>query len=203
MRGTYNLISEKIDLHGTLKTVAEVSKTTHGIKSLMLKVLDPFFKNKPRRLPGSGNYRHLRPPGVWLGPGRSKPLPFERESASVRTSGTCKAEMIQSRNARAAYLQSENHIKSPSMSSIRGTSRKKLCLDRKGAIVLETELIGAPLLWRSSADRYVVVFLRGRWRCYRVRRQRVASTGAHGNHGLDPRLVAYGVISGYPKGDNV
>jgi AsmA-like C-terminal region len=47
MRGTYNLISAKIDLHGTLKTQAEVSKTTHGIKSLMLKVLDPFFKNKP------------------------------------------------------------------------------------------------------------------------------------------------------------
>jgi len=47
MQGTYNLISAKIDLHGTLKTQAEVSKTTHGIKSLMLKVLDPFFKNKP------------------------------------------------------------------------------------------------------------------------------------------------------------
>jgi AsmA-like protein len=48
MQGTYNLISERIDLHGTLKTDAEVSKTTHGIKSLMLKILDPFFKNKPR-----------------------------------------------------------------------------------------------------------------------------------------------------------
>jgi AsmA-like C-terminal region len=47
MRGTYNLISTKIDLHGTLKTQEEVSKTTHGIKSVMLKVLDPFFKNKP------------------------------------------------------------------------------------------------------------------------------------------------------------
>ncbi len=47
MRGTYDLISEKIDLHGTLKTEAEVSKTTHGLKALMLKVLDPFFKNKP------------------------------------------------------------------------------------------------------------------------------------------------------------
>jgi hypothetical protein len=47
MQGTYNLISQKIDLHGTLKTEAEVSKTTHGIKALMLKVLDPFFKNKP------------------------------------------------------------------------------------------------------------------------------------------------------------
>lgn len=47
MQGTYNLISERIDLHGTLKTEAEVSKTTHGLKALMLKVLDPFFKNKP------------------------------------------------------------------------------------------------------------------------------------------------------------
>jgi hypothetical protein len=47
MRGTYNLISEKIDLHGSLKTEAEVSKTTHGFKALILKMLDPFFKNKP------------------------------------------------------------------------------------------------------------------------------------------------------------
>jgi AsmA-like C-terminal region len=47
MQGTYDLIREKIDLHGTLKTEAEVSKTTHGIKALMLKMLDPFFKNKP------------------------------------------------------------------------------------------------------------------------------------------------------------
>jgi hypothetical protein len=47
MQGTYNLISERIDLRGTLKTEAEISKTTHGIKALMLKVLDPFFKNKP------------------------------------------------------------------------------------------------------------------------------------------------------------
>ena len=46
MQGTYSLITEKIDLRGTLKTDAEVSKTTHGIKSLMLKMLDPFFKNK-------------------------------------------------------------------------------------------------------------------------------------------------------------
>ena len=62
MQGTYSLITEKIDLHGTLKTDAEVSKTTHGIKSLMLKVLDPFFKNKrggyvaPVKI--TGTYRH-------------------------------------------------------------------------------------------------------------------------------------------------
>jgi hypothetical protein len=46
LHGTYNLISEKIDLRGTLKTDSDPSKTTHGVKSVMLKVLDPFFKNK-------------------------------------------------------------------------------------------------------------------------------------------------------------
>lgn len=62
MQGTYSLITQKIDLRGTLKTDAEVSKTTHGIKSLMLKVLDPFFKNKrggyvaPVKI--TGTYQH-------------------------------------------------------------------------------------------------------------------------------------------------
>ena len=46
MNGTYNLISEKVDLRGTLTTKEEVSKTTHGVKALFLKMLDPFLKNK-------------------------------------------------------------------------------------------------------------------------------------------------------------
>ena len=46
MQGTYNLINEKIDLRGTLKTESEPSNTTSGVKSLMLKVLNPFFKKK-------------------------------------------------------------------------------------------------------------------------------------------------------------
>jgi hypothetical protein len=46
MRGTYSLITEKVDLHGTLETDSEPSDTTHGMKSLMLKVLEPFFKKK-------------------------------------------------------------------------------------------------------------------------------------------------------------
>ncbi len=62
MQGTYSLITEKIDLRGTLKTEAEVSKTTHGVKALLLKVLDPFFKNKrggyiaPVKI--TGTYQH-------------------------------------------------------------------------------------------------------------------------------------------------
>lgn len=46
MQGTYNLITEKVDLRGTLRTDAELAKTTHGMKAFMLKVLDPFFKKK-------------------------------------------------------------------------------------------------------------------------------------------------------------
>lgn len=46
LHGTYNLISGKIDLHGTLKTADEPSDATGGIKAVMLKVLEPFFKKK-------------------------------------------------------------------------------------------------------------------------------------------------------------
>ncbi len=62
MQGTYNLISEKIDLHGTLKTDSRPSNSTEGIKSAMLKVLNPFFKKKsadyemPVKI--TGTYRH-------------------------------------------------------------------------------------------------------------------------------------------------
>ena len=45
--GTYSIITEKIDLHGILRTDAKLSKTAHGVKALLLKVLDPFFKKKP------------------------------------------------------------------------------------------------------------------------------------------------------------
>jgi len=44
--GTYNVITEKIDLHGMLRTNAELANTTHGPKALFLKVLDRFFKKK-------------------------------------------------------------------------------------------------------------------------------------------------------------
>jgi hypothetical protein len=62
MYGTYNLITEKIDLHGTLKTDSAPSNTTQGIKSLLIKALDPFLKKKragyqmPIRI--TGTYEH-------------------------------------------------------------------------------------------------------------------------------------------------
>jgi hypothetical protein len=46
VEGTYSLLTERIDFHGTLKTLSEPSNSTHGIKSVMMKFLDPIFKKK-------------------------------------------------------------------------------------------------------------------------------------------------------------
>jgi hypothetical protein len=46
MHGTYNLLNEKIDLHGTVKMDAKFSQSTTGIKALFAKVLDPFLNKK-------------------------------------------------------------------------------------------------------------------------------------------------------------
>jgi hypothetical protein len=43
MHGTYNLLNEKMDLHGTVKMDAKFSQGTSGVKSLFAKVLNPFF----------------------------------------------------------------------------------------------------------------------------------------------------------------
>jgi hypothetical protein len=46
MHGTYNLLNEKIDLHGTVKMDAKFSQSTSGIKAVFAKVLDPFLNKK-------------------------------------------------------------------------------------------------------------------------------------------------------------
>jgi len=46
MNGTYNLENTKIDFHGTLKTEASISEDTTGVKSVLLKPVDPLFKRK-------------------------------------------------------------------------------------------------------------------------------------------------------------
>jgi AsmA-like C-terminal region len=49
MHGTFNLLNEKLDFHGVLKTQAEFSKVGGGgIKSIFLKPLDAVFKKKPK-----------------------------------------------------------------------------------------------------------------------------------------------------------
>jgi hypothetical protein len=61
--GTYNLLNERIDLHGTVHMDVNLSQSTGGVKSFFLKFLDPFFKRK--HAPGSivpvkitGTYDH-------------------------------------------------------------------------------------------------------------------------------------------------
>jgi hypothetical protein len=62
LHGTYNLITHKIDLHGRLRVDTKISNTTRGAKAILLKVMDPFFKKRPKGevLPVriSGTYEH-------------------------------------------------------------------------------------------------------------------------------------------------
>ena len=44
--GTYGLRGEELDFRGTLRLQAKLSQTTTGIKSFLLKAVDPFFKKK-------------------------------------------------------------------------------------------------------------------------------------------------------------
>lgn len=48
MRGTYNLLNYKIDLHGVMQVDTKISKTSSGVKALFLKMMDPFFKKKKK-----------------------------------------------------------------------------------------------------------------------------------------------------------
>ena len=48
LHGTYNILNYKINLHGLMRVDTKISKTSGGVKSLMLKVMDPFFKKKPK-----------------------------------------------------------------------------------------------------------------------------------------------------------
>ncbi len=48
LHGTYNIINHRIDLHGQMQVETQISKTTTGMKALLLKVMDPFFKKRHR-----------------------------------------------------------------------------------------------------------------------------------------------------------
>jgi AsmA-like C-terminal region len=46
-RGDFNLLDQRVNLHGQLKTAASLTKTTKGIKAVFAKVIEPFFKKRP------------------------------------------------------------------------------------------------------------------------------------------------------------
>ena len=60
--GTYDILNEKINLHGRMWVDTKISKTTTGMKSLLLKAIDPFFKKKKKGevvpIHITGTYKH-------------------------------------------------------------------------------------------------------------------------------------------------
>ena len=45
--GEFGLLDQRVNLHGQLKTATSLAKTTHGIKAIFAKVIEPFFKKQP------------------------------------------------------------------------------------------------------------------------------------------------------------
>jgi hypothetical protein len=49
MHGTFNLLNDKLDFHGTLKTDSNFTEMTGGgFKSIFLKPFDAIFKKNPK-----------------------------------------------------------------------------------------------------------------------------------------------------------
>jgi hypothetical protein len=46
LHGTYGLLTQRVDLHGTLQLDNKLSKGSNGVKSVLLKSVEPFFKKK-------------------------------------------------------------------------------------------------------------------------------------------------------------
>jgi hypothetical protein len=65
LHGDYGLRSEQLDFRGELKLQAELSQTTHGIKSFLLKPIDPLFRRRdagtvvPIKVEGQRSHPHF------------------------------------------------------------------------------------------------------------------------------------------------
>jgi hypothetical protein len=46
VHGTYGILTEQLNLHGTLQVDNKLSKGSKGVKSVLLKALEPFLKKK-------------------------------------------------------------------------------------------------------------------------------------------------------------
>jgi hypothetical protein len=67
MKGTYSLLTKRVDMRGKMRMLATVSQATKGAKSIFLKILDPFYKKKekgagaevPIRMTGTYGHTHF------------------------------------------------------------------------------------------------------------------------------------------------
>ncbi len=48
MHGTYSILNYGVDLHGRMHVETRISKTSSGVKALLLKLMDPIFKKRQR-----------------------------------------------------------------------------------------------------------------------------------------------------------
>jgi hypothetical protein len=66
LQGTFGLLSQALDFHGTLRLQAKISQTTSGIRSLLLKPVNPLFEREgagtvlPIRITGTRGEPSLR-----------------------------------------------------------------------------------------------------------------------------------------------
>jgi hypothetical protein len=65
LHGTFNLITERIDLHGSLRMDVKLSETSKGVKSFFLKAIDPLFKKKKN---GTGSIVPVKITGTYSNP---------------------------------------------------------------------------------------------------------------------------------------
>jgi len=79
LAGSYNLVKDNLDFHGTLMLQAKVSQTFTGWKRWALKPIDPFFAKQ-----GAGTFLHIQVTGTSKDPqfGRDK---GKKDDAPVET----------------------------------------------------------------------------------------------------------------------
>jgi hypothetical protein len=79
MQGRYDLVSQKIDLHGVLRLNSAMSNLAHGPKALLLKALQPFFKRKEK-----GSKVAVKITGTYDHPAFGVDLTGQKENATTK-----------------------------------------------------------------------------------------------------------------------
>ena len=82
--GKYGLDKEDLDFHGKLRMQAKISQTTTGVKSLVLKAVDPFFRKDGQTEVPIQDYRPTGPPLLRTRPRSQKRKKKKRASSAAK-----------------------------------------------------------------------------------------------------------------------